>query len=130
MGDINFMLGTKLGPYWLICWGFLCPVLLPLLLIYVLVTQAGVPSLPLPLSLGGWIFAFLGLMIVPTHCWLSLRTADDDDDDDEEEERAAFQGDKSLVGEEGEEKGEKKPSWRILTAQRRDCPSGATGIDI
>ena len=30
-------------------------------------------------------------MIVPTHCWLSLRTADDDDDDDEEEERAAFQ---------------------------------------
>ena len=37
--DINFMLGTKLGPYWLICWGFLCPVLLPLLLIYVLVTQ-------------------------------------------------------------------------------------------
>ena len=37
--DINFMLGTKLGPYWLICWGFLCPVLLPLLLTYVLVTQ-------------------------------------------------------------------------------------------
>ena len=33
------MLGTKLGPYWLTCWGFLCPVLLPLLLTYVLVTQ-------------------------------------------------------------------------------------------
>ena len=79
-------------------------------------------------------------MIVPTHTWLSLRTADDEDDDDEEEERAAFQvfwssswwsqrllkwhfikpspnkfdamcqGDKSLVGEE-DEKGVKKPSW-------------------
>ena len=40
--DINFMLGTKLGPYWLICWGFLCPVLLPLLLTYVLVTQVSI----------------------------------------------------------------------------------------
>merc|ERR1719153_119868 len=108
--DINFMLGTKLGPYWLICWGFLCPVLLPLLLTYVLVTQAGVPALPLPLSLGGWIFALLGLMIVPTHTWLSLRTTEEDEED--EEERTAFQGDKSLVGEDDKE--QKKNSWSEL----------------
>ena len=36
------------------------------------------------------IFKSPGLMIVPTHCWLSLRTSDEDDDDDEEE-RTAFQ---------------------------------------
>jgi len=125
--DINFMLGTELGPYWLTCWGFLCPVLLPLLLTYVLVTQAGVPALPLPLTLGGWIFAFLGLMIVPTHTWLSLRTGDEDDDD-EDEERTAFQGDKSLVGD--EEKEQKKPSWmeRLKLAFQPNASWGPSSI--
>ena len=52
--DINFMLGTELGPYWLICWGFLCPVLLPLLLIYVLVTQVLI------------IIVIITIMVIPT----------------------------------------------------------------
>ena len=99
--DINYMLDMKLSCYWAVCWSSLCPVLLPLLLLYVLVTQvaifkllflllhlllplqAGVPALPLPLSLMGWIFAFCGLMILPVHCWFSMQRAEDEEEEEE-----------------------------------------------
>ena len=58
--DFNFMLNTQLGVYWRFCWGVLCPVLLPLLFLYVLFTQAGVPDLPLGCKVFGWILATIG----------------------------------------------------------------------
>ena len=58
--DFNFMLNTKLSVYWRFCWGVLCPILLPLLFLYALFTQAGVPNIPLPAQIAGWIVAIIG----------------------------------------------------------------------
>ena len=58
--DFNFMLNTQLSVYWRFCWGVLCPVLLPLLFLYVLFTQAGIPEIPLGCQVMGWILATIG----------------------------------------------------------------------
>ena len=58
--DFNFMLNTQLSVYWRFCWGVLCPVLLPLLFLYVLFTQAGIPNIPLGAQIAGWIVAAIG----------------------------------------------------------------------
>ena len=58
--DFNFMLNTQLSVYWRFCWGVLCPVLLPLLFLYVLFTQAGIPEIPLGCQVIGWILATIG----------------------------------------------------------------------
>ena len=65
--DFNFMLNTQLSVYWRFCWGVLCPVLLPLLFLYVLYdvffTQTGLPEVILELPGGqvaGWILATIG----------------------------------------------------------------------
>ena len=58
--DFNFMLNTQLSVYWRFCWGILCPLLLPFLFLYVLVTQAGVPDIPPPAQIAGWILAVIG----------------------------------------------------------------------
>ena len=81
--DFNFMLGTNLSIYWRFCWGVLCPVLLPFLLGFVLLSQAGLiesqagaPDIPKLAHTFGWIIAGLGLLIVPLHFVLSV-TADE-----------------------------------------------------
>ena len=58
--DFNFMLGTQLSVYWRFCWGVLCPVLLPLLFLYVLFTQAGIPNIPLGAQIAGFSIAVTG----------------------------------------------------------------------
>ena len=58
--DFNFMLNTQLSVYWRFCWGVLCPVLLPLLFLYVLFTQAGIPKLPTGAQIAGMIVAAIG----------------------------------------------------------------------
>ena len=58
--DFNFMLNTQLSVYWRFCWGVLCPVLLPLLFLYVLFTQAGIPNIPLGAQIAGWLVAAIG----------------------------------------------------------------------
>ena len=54
------MLETQLSLYWRLCWSLVCPLLLPLLFFYVLFTQSGVPDIPLPAQLAGWILASIG----------------------------------------------------------------------
>ena len=72
--DFNFMLNMQLSVYWRFCWGVLCPILLPLLFLYVLFTQAGVPNIPYPAQIAGWIISLIGqlnkIQGVPdeTHC--------------------------------------------------------------
>ena len=58
--DFNFMLRMQLSVYWRFCWGILCPILLPLLFLYVLFTQAGVPDIPFPAQVAGWIISLIG----------------------------------------------------------------------
>ena len=61
--DFNFMLNTQLSVYWRFCWGVLCPVLLPLLFLYALFTQAGLPEVvrdQLGCQVAGWILAIIG----------------------------------------------------------------------
>ena len=58
--DLNFMLETQLSLYWRLYWSLVCPLLLPLLFFYVLFTQSGVPDIPLPAQLAGWILASIG----------------------------------------------------------------------
>ena len=58
--DFNFMLNTQLSVYWRFCWGILCPLLLPLLFLYALFTQAGIPNIPLGCQVAGWILATIG----------------------------------------------------------------------
>ena len=73
--DFNFMLNMQLSVYWRFCWGVLCPILLPLLFLYVLFTQAGVPNIPYPAQIAGWIISLIGqlnkIQGVPdeTHCY-------------------------------------------------------------
>ena len=70
--DINYMLDSNLSVYWRFCWGILCPILLPVLLFYVLITQSGVPNIPPTAQLCGWILAVSGILIVPLHLLLSV----------------------------------------------------------
>ena len=58
--DFNFMLQMQLSVYWRFCWGVLCPILLPLLFLYVLFTQAGVPDIPFPAQVAGWLISLIG----------------------------------------------------------------------
>ena len=58
--DFNFMLQMQLSVYWRFCWGVLCPILLPLLFLYVLFTQAGIPNIPLGAQIAGWLVAAIG----------------------------------------------------------------------
>ena len=37
MRDLNFMLDTKLNIYWRFCWGVFCPVILPVIFVYMIV---------------------------------------------------------------------------------------------
>ena len=54
--------------YWRVCWGVLCPLLLPALFLYAVSTGSGVPtSLPAGARLAGWLLAGLGLLLVPLH---------------------------------------------------------------
>merc|ERR550517_1165475 len=39
--DFNFMFETELSVYWRICWGFICPLLLPGLFIYLVFVDGG-----------------------------------------------------------------------------------------
>merc|ERR1712203_314155 len=57
--DFNFMFETKLSVYWRICWGVLCPLLLPTLFIYLVLWTEGLLSKWILLSLQSrqWQFA-------------------------------------------------------------------------
>ena len=78
--DLNFMLETQLSLYWRLGWSLGCPLLLPLLFFYVLFTQSGVPNIPVPAQLAGWILASIGQITVTQslsnsalqlrYCWL------------------------------------------------------------
>jgi len=70
--DFNFMLKMQLNVYWRFCWGIFCPILLPLLFLYALFTQAGVPDIPYPAQIAGWIISAIGILLVPTHILLSV----------------------------------------------------------
>ena len=64
--DFNFMLNMQLSVYWRFCWGVLCPILLPLLFLYVLFTMAGRPEpddLPFPAHIAGRIMLLAGQFI-------------------------------------------------------------------
>ena len=58
--DFNFMLNTKLSVYWRLSWGLLCPIILPLLFLYVLFTQDGREPLPLGCHIIGWAMTVIG----------------------------------------------------------------------
>ena len=76
--DFNFMLNMQLSVYWRFCWGVLCPILLPLLFLYVLFTQAGVPNIPYPAQIAGWIISLIGQLNKiqgepeESHCYVAL----------------------------------------------------------
>merc|ERR1719245_2381279 len=70
--DFNFMLKMQLSVYWRFCWGIFCPILLPALFPYALFTQAGVPDIPFPAQIAGWIISAIGILLVPTHILLSV----------------------------------------------------------
>jgi len=75
--DFNFMLGTNLSVYWRFCWGIFCPILLPLLFFYAVITQSGMPNITPTAQVFGWIIAVLGILVVPFHFLLSI-TADEE----------------------------------------------------
>ena len=73
--DLNFMLETQLSVYWRLCWSLVCPLLLPLLFFYVLFTQSGVPNIPVPAQLAGWILASIGHSAVESRVEILLPLA-------------------------------------------------------
>ena len=77
--DFNFMLQTELSRYWRFCWGVICPLLLPLLFFYAILTQAGMPDALPTTQVFGWIIALVGILVVPLHFVLSI-TKDEEGD--------------------------------------------------
>ena len=84
------------------------------------------PSLPLPLTLGGWIFALLGLLIVPTHGYLSIRAAATAEEEEEEEVMEVEEG----SGEDLEKGVEGAGGWRarLREAFRPNASWGPSSI--
>jgi len=77
--DFNFMLQTELSNYWRFCWGILCPLLLPLLFFYALLTQAGMPDALPTAQVFGWTIAVIGILFVPLHFVLSITKGEEGD---------------------------------------------------
>jgi len=75
--DFNYMLNTELSVYWRFCWGVICPLLLPLLFFYAMITQSGMPELSATGQFFGWLIAVIGILVVPFHFLLSI-TADEE----------------------------------------------------
>ncbi|XP_021952468.1 sodium-dependent nutrient amino acid transporter 1 [Folsomia candida] len=76
--DIEFMLDRKVGWYWKICWAFIIPVGLFVILVYTMATQEqmlynGVPY-PTSAIACGWILAGGAVLVVPAAALHSIRT--------------------------------------------------------
>jgi len=67
--DLEFMLGKKMGIYWRICWGFVTPVLMIVILIYSLATMEPEEYNDQPFPTGayvaGWILFAIGVSQLP-----------------------------------------------------------------
>jgi len=81
--DFNFMFETKLSVYWRVCWGVLCPLLLPTLFIYLVFVDGGpfvkvdiAESSKQTMAICGYTLAGLGLLLVPLHLLFTI-TADE-----------------------------------------------------
>ncbi|XP_035704721.1 sodium-dependent nutrient amino acid transporter 1-like [Folsomia candida] len=64
IGDIEFMLGIKLGLFWKICWGVLAPFILMFILVYSLIVEKleynGIPF-PSAAKGAGWMLAVVAI---------------------------------------------------------------------
>ncbi|XP_049772380.1 sodium-dependent nutrient amino acid transporter 1-like [Schistocerca cancellata] len=73
--DIYFMLGRKTGIYWRLCWGFITPIFLMVVLIYSLVTNTlttyGGKLYPDSAYAAGWVLFAFGVVQFPL--WMALR---------------------------------------------------------
>jgi solute carrier family 6 amino acid transporter-like protein 5/7/9/14 len=81
--DFNFMFETELSVYWRICWGFICPLLLPGLFIYLVFVDGGpfvgvdiAQSSKQTMTICGYMLAGAGLLLVPVHLLFAI-TADE-----------------------------------------------------
>jgi len=81
--DFNFMFETELSVYWRVCWGVLCPLLLPTLFIYLVFVDGGpfvkvdiAESSKQTMAICGYTLAGLGLLLVPLHLLFTI-TADE-----------------------------------------------------
>jgi solute carrier family 6 amino acid transporter-like protein 5/7/9/14 len=85
--DFNFMFETELSVYWRICWGIICPLLLPILFIYLVFVNEGpfakykdmAESSKLAMTLVGYSLAAVGLLLVPLHLLFTV-TAEEEGD--------------------------------------------------
>jgi len=77
--DFNFMFETELSVYWRICWGFICPLLLPGLFIYLVFVDGGpfvekdiAQSSKQTMAICGYTLAGTGLLFVPFHLLFTI----------------------------------------------------------
>lgn len=77
--DFNFMFETDLSVYWRICWGLICPVLLPVLFIYLVFVDGGpfvdknyAESSKQTMAFCGYTVAGVGLLLVPIHLLFTI----------------------------------------------------------
>ena len=66
--DFNFMFETELSVYWRICWGFICPLLLPGLFIYLVFVDGGpfvekdiAQTSKQTMAICGWVFSLINM---------------------------------------------------------------------
>lgn len=75
--DINFMLGTRLSVYWRFCWGVFCPLCLPVILLYALITQTGMPEdMSMEAHGIGIALASFGVLLIPLHFIINMVLAE------------------------------------------------------
>jgi len=69
IADIEFMLNIKIGWYWKICWGFIIPVFLTIILIYSFIEDGSVSykdvAYPTIALVFGWLIAAFSLLCFP-----------------------------------------------------------------
>ncbi|KFB53943.1 sodium-dependent nutrient amino acid transporter 5 [Anopheles sinensis] len=65
--DIEFMLGIQTGKFWRICWGFVTPLTVFLILVVSLINYAPVKSAPYSLNAIGWCLYAFAVLQLP--CW-------------------------------------------------------------
>jgi len=77
ISDIEFMLKRKVGIYWKICWGFIIPVGLSVILVYSLIVAKTLTrndtAYPTSAIISGWLLAVLCLLPLPVCAILAYR---------------------------------------------------------
>ncbi|GAB0087877.1 Transporter [Sergentomyia squamirostris] len=79
--DVEFMLNVQIGLYWRICWGFITPIMMAIILIYTLVKLEPLTyrdeEYPISAYIAGWILFSIGVLQFPLWAYYAISQQSD-----------------------------------------------------